>query len=471
MNEFFSGQSTELSSTERERPAPDVRSVAEKYQVMLLHAISPNYVPDINSALNNTATWQQKLKIDLAFQPSLSASTFKDGDNSRNLWNSVGVILQSGSIEHASSHDSVSRVTSTGERYSDQNIEDLQQEIDNAITQRDQQNGRTSYNEFIISRPKIAGFFITRDQQVDDNRLQGFDESELHKLEGEIGLPIYIIENGHTYAGHFDANSEKYTAIGSSLQPADIQNSTFEITEDKREAIINELAEDSPFKIPEIPYLRSRAAGRQDYMELTRGINYRNTRSDDHGQLITPKNPKIIDTFAIPGGIVEYLEEDGQLFVQADDTSSRWRHEHTKKTSPLYDWEMYHGQAGTHIRTGGPSFDLGRKVMSQEDYFQGTEKNITDLQERRSAQAIAGNEQALSIYDDQLQNLACHIYGFGEQAASMGDNETRERAFALANRALPFDRYQSIINKLDDQGHLKISRQELEQRFNNSSPD
>jgi hypothetical protein len=65
-------------------------------------------------------------------------------------------------------------------------------------------------------------------------------------------------------------------------------------------------------------------------------------------------------------------------------------------------------------------------------------------------------------------SLACLVYGFGEQAEAMGDAETKAKAFALAEKVLPLDRYQTIISKLDEQGRLKISQEELEARFQNT---
>ena len=81
LNEFYQGESAAWHEYEEEEKARDVKNVCLDNNCAMVHGIHPSFTPFNNSLLDQGTSWQEKLKILLALEPTVSASTVQDGDN------------------------------------------------------------------------------------------------------------------------------------------------------------------------------------------------------------------------------------------------------------------------------------------------------------------------------------------------------------------------------------------------------
>jgi len=72
-------------------------------------------------------------------------------------------------------------------------------------------------------------------------------------------------------------------------------------------------------------------------------------------------------------------------------------------------------------------------------------------------ESINNNEpkQIINFYQARLNNLIYHLYGFGDKAKELDDNETAEVAFEIANQYLPQETYREVVaRRLDATGRF-----------------
>ena len=99
-------------------------------------------------------------------------------------------------------------------------------------------------------------------------------------------------------------------------------------------------------------------------------------------------------------------------------------------------------------------------LLSGKEPLQHNANSLFLRTEQISAQLL---ERPTNEFRTQWQNrLAFYLYGFGEQAERFGDNETATRAFELADKVLPKEKYQEIIAKrIGPAGKFRVTMEDL----------
>jgi len=207
------GTVLEESTTEPPAESPatvKLADIAKEKKVLFIHSILPNYIPGDNSPFKNGVDWRVRLEVLLNLRRSISASSFKvgdDGDGVDNMWGRMGVILDGGEIEYAYEKDA--GVVSTGVWGTDTSTsfemrgESIAESVDLAIDKRKPQ-GPGSYNEFRIKNPRVAGFYICLDKSHKGGPSDIVGHEEIFKMLNKYKMPLFVIKGGRLYEGSYD---------------------------------------------------------------------------------------------------------------------------------------------------------------------------------------------------------------------------------------------------------------------------
>lgn len=194
-----------------------VQSFAGRFNTYFVHAFSlyPGGRNNEIFAGKYNATWKEKLFVEVAERPAISASTIS-GDYTRDLWSPIGIFLGSGIVVDADYQDMATRVNNVGKKESkhDQpkNIRQYEEKIKRAITGRELQFGNEfrQWNEVILDdNPKPVGFFINLDQK---SYGQGFDQLSVGTLSfSEQGIHLNSVYSSDK-AAHPELKRDLYFA-------------------------------------------------------------------------------------------------------------------------------------------------------------------------------------------------------------------------------------------------------------------
>jgi hypothetical protein len=102
---------------------------------------------------------------------------------------------------------------------------------------------------------------------------------------------------------------------------------------------------------------------------------------------------------------------------------------------------------------------LDGPLVDGKSYLSGIEKSLIKVSEYIEDDA---NQDRIEFYREWLDNLVFHLYGFGEQAGQMGDIETQQRSFELANKFFSTEKYQEVVGRrLDKEGKLIMTKEDI----------
>lgn len=263
ISNFYENEREKFEEYERDREVRSVRNVMNSNDVLFVHGIKTDFVPGDNSLLRSGVGWEIKLKILLAFEPVLSASTIRRGDTSRKMWSGIGVLLRDGRVEQAFVSDAGTKAKGISRRErlgkSNQDNKDIADEILSSV-----HSTHDSYNEFVVSAPQIAGLYV-EEEWFQNNRGMFADVSRVIE---EADIPFYVVRNGEAFKGEI---------IDGALVVRDKQNireilgGSFEVSDEMREKLITEVFDANPFNIknPELYVLDTEQAGAQFYEILS----------------------------------------------------------------------------------------------------------------------------------------------------------------------------------------------------------
>ena len=444
---------------EKDRQIRDIGNVTRQYEATFVHGIHPKYIPQVNSLLNEWVDWKMKLKILLALGPTISSSTMRKGESGEGLWARMGVILSGGSIQTADIRDAGSRAQGLKKRIGWSNQRDIQKRIRQAVTEKHLDR----YNEFAVQDSEIAGFFVNTDEILRLQRSNLAPVSEIIPFIKELDMPLYAMHEGEVYETEYDETGTNFI-MKDKISPSEITTRRFQLDPVRKEKLFEEILADSPFKItsPEVGYIHSKAQGRETYVEINvpkhlemfhgadkayeLGAGERDTYS------LAGKQVRVVAEFSEIGSRVAYLVYKGHFYRRREDI-------HTHEIS-LYPIRAFDAELLGYISIGFSTHNLGRPVTSSEAYFSGMEESIKKLKQER--EQYTDRKDVLKIHDEWMSRLAFHLYGFGEQAETLGDIGVKEKAFALAEEIVGQDAYREITERrIDEQGHFKIEMRDL----------
>ncbi len=484
LDNFYAGQEGKWSQHQEELKDRDVKNIANKYDVTFIHGIHPNFIPGDNSMLEDWVDWKIKLKILTTFEPTISTSTIKKGDDWRRMWSRMGVVLSGGSVESASFGDQGSRARGIKERALNRQTGSIQEQIGKAIT-TEKDPDQLGYNELVVKNPEISGFYVCLEDTVlkgkviDDAKLaSGYlikndlvPHEEIAKTAKEMDLNLYAIKDGVVYEAEFDENSKTIVPM-TKIESDRVLSERYEVGENRRNAALQEIFEDSPFKIksPELSYVDSSGYGRQSYISLV-GEKNKNLpgiksefQDDAYGLVIDSKEQiKVIEEIPIVGQKLRIFEQKGKLCMERINT-----HGNTKNAMGIERGDLNFPDRYINLGHGG-AHDLKRKINSVEDYLRGMGDSITDVkqkiekfdEEKQNWDEFNRNQMDRTL-DNWIKDLAFHLFGFAEQAKKFGNFETQKRAEKIASQVVDKEYYEDVLRRrLDKEGRLKITEEDL----------
>ncbi|OIO47516.1 MAG: hypothetical protein AUJ33_01585 [Parcubacteria group bacterium CG1_02_40_25] len=485
-----------------EQEKSKVEEVIERYDVLIVHGIHPNFVPVGNSLLNLDVDWQTKLKIALVLEPSLAASTIKEGDSNRNMWARMGSIIRGGKVTKAYPQDLGTVATTIKKRYESGVLmpEKVSGQIEEAITER----ADGGYNELNIDECQTAGFYFCLDRTENLIKNDLVDLDEIYQTCQELGLPFYVIKNGLLYESLYDPDLKKVeiqreqeirgqligvrvsqeqamreklkkeleesyeeyvdSILGKKIMPQEIRKSQFQLDDEQKNIIKQKLFIDPPFRctFPEAECINSKFSGEGTYVEINALIK----KDDFLGQEVDPnffikdcgirfapdeKVKKIAKIKQIGNKSVEYfIVNDSQFYRRSWSSRDKlfWLHQ-------MDNTNLNNGYINNlNTLTGNEKLNL--PLISNENYLKGMGDRIREVVERYQ-KSVNGNEsrQIINFCQARIGNLIYHLYGFGDKAKELGDNETAEAAFEIANQYLPQETYREVVaRRLDVEGRF-----------------
>lgn len=389
-------------------------------------------------------------------EPTISASTIQDGDTPRNMWSRMGVILNGGFVLTASPGDIGTQAKGikkreTGSHTITGRIED---DIKIAISRKGEH-----YNELAVEDPKIAGFYICLDDMGQIIRNDIVPIQEIAAAAKEFDLSFYAIRNGIAYEADYDFEN-KSVISKEKISPDQFIQKQFRVSEMQKEKIIEDLfSSEPPFDVYAIKshvealYIDSRNQGQETYIEINASKNPSGFKKEY--KEINGEQFEIITEFQEIGKRVLYYIEKGQLVKRQ------------KYRNDPRIWEKFiskFDESGLgYIDIGFNTHNLERPIDNNEDYISGMETSVEKLiKERREIIVNEKYKGRTEFYNEWLDKLAFHLYGFGEQAKQFGDIKSQERVFKLANQIMPYEKYQEILQRrIDEQGRFKITMEDL----------
>ena len=460
-----------------------VSAISEKHEVVFLHGIHPTFVPDNNSLLHRSVDWQTKLDIFLAFNPTISASTIVKGDKSNKMWARQGCILTEGFVVDASSTDAGTVAEDIGGRRTGSFKRKMNEsDIYSAINFR-----RDRHNEFVVARPKIAGFFICREKN--DRDLP--DLAPIPEIVSEckrLNIPLFEIKNGEVWETLPTSDGNDVVA-SKLLDTSEVLKKEFDLPESDRERIENEILSDSPFTaLPsEGKYIISNANGRELYILLNkdkflgkegREEVFSNPAEKRTDGLKSGTTVRFLDEFPTVGGKVRYIAtQSGDIFRHAissyrpksevNPESDGRRNISSTDTRAISSYDTHSIRTSSYINLAFNSHDVGRPIINTSAYLKGIESSLLKVVEMRNETvneklSKAQKERVRVGLEEWVNQIAFHIYGFAEQARGCGDTETADNAFKIIESVMPVERCKEIIEeRVDNDGRFRIKKEEI----------
>ncbi|MCL5010829.1 MAG: hypothetical protein M1127_01300 [Patescibacteria group bacterium] len=485
----------------------EVVNVVKKYQVIVVHSLHPNWVPGETSLLNQGINWQTKLKIALALEPNIAVSTIRAGDNSSNLIARMGLIIKSGKITHAYHQDAATQAITLKARATPMAglrgstgpwgvPEKITEQIEKAITNR----APHSYNELNIESWQTAGFYFCVDDKQNYLGKKGYEDlvdlDEIYQAIQELNLPLYIMKNGELHESKYhpqlkqpylrDAEEFLNNITGRKLAPEEVLDSRFQISEDKKEVIKQELFTDPPFRctFPEAEHIKSKLCGEEAYV-IIKALNSKNTLTgeivdsqmfvnDVVGFRANPLNTlsknlsgetfrKIAEIKQIGNRPLQYfVSNQGTLYKRQWSGQDKCYYLNEESSERLVHDSLTMAELSQLSTAAGKWRKERLAITSFAKYLEAIKNKIEDLFEQYQ-QAIADNQpKQIAFYKDRIDNFVFHVYGISDRARQCQDNETAEAAFKLASEFMPPEQYQALLKKrFDDNGQFLITEADL----------
>src|SRR3989344_786095 len=201
--QFYTEQTGAYQEYKEGERVRDVKEISQERDVVFVHGITPEGVPDDNSLLDKNVSWKDKLKILAAFEHTVSTSTIKAGDSPDRMWSPMGFVFKGGRVESAFAGDAGTIAKGIKDRdvrsgrgsLADMKPQEAAERIGDTIRNR-RNTGLQRYNELAVSNPNIAGFYLNLDVKNQTweldrgRRAETPSPKEILQEIGKLGMPF-----------------------------------------------------------------------------------------------------------------------------------------------------------------------------------------------------------------------------------------------------------------------------------------
>jgi len=454
--EFYTNESEKYKEYKEGLEARQVSSIMNNYEVAVVHALHPTFTPGENTLMREGASLEDKLRVLLATQPTISASTFGSQDSHDNLWASVGVILRAGEVLNADSSDLGTKATSIDGRGSTAPLfgkGNIRERITKAVA-----GPKIKYNELVVDNPDVAGMFICLDpfqEYSNQEEARSIDHREFKRISNSLSLPVYALLGGEIYEAIFNEKTKRYD-VGPKVSLKEIQNSDFSIDEEMRLSMQEEILEHTPFSyeklgLEEIFETQAAENGRRIYFEAM----LFGKKDFKEGQVIRE----------VPGSSLscKYVFRNGEVVRISQYHEMKGYRSEDEDFLDQLDFTKGHIYYGRNF-----ALKLeGDKFLSPGDLLRGLigayERKEREFAEEIEAQAIDSKRQkAREHYNKHLKRILFFIYGFGEEAGNNGDIAIQQEIWSFVAEHLPLSECAEVIKKrLKPDGRIRLTKEDL----------
>lgn len=482
LRDFYTNKGTEWITYEKEEQERNVSNVLEKYNVTMVHTFMPRGVPSDNSLLRSDISWEEKLKIVLAFEPTISTSAISP--EQQGMWTNIGVLLNGGRVEVASPSDAGTRTTGIGKREMGERPsfrKPIEQQLQDT-TSYHHKGDLMNYNEIVVSNPEVAGFFV----KVEDNdsiaNIGVSPDKVFSAIEG-LHIPMFAVKNGEVYKvdGQEKVLVEKglerwhetILKLGEKVTPAELAQLPAAMNKERKEQLATELMEDSPFKLSmkEARLIDSRNAGKETYIgvnfdklatekTISQEIYKSSGKYERYPQLVGEKIT-MLGEIKSPVAVYRLFSAEGHLYNQTINKKTGKIETNENLSETLQEGNLI---AYIDYNQGyGYKRAIESPINSTDTYIEKM-KYIVNIYQEKLIEARQDNwNDGIASYEHRLREAAFHLYGFTEEATQRGDVESQEVASRLASEIFSRGEYQEIVQRrVGPNGEFRITKEDLE---------
>ena len=477
LDKFYGEQSEAYQEFKEGERVRDVREISQEKDVMFVHGITPEGVPDDNSLLDKNVSWKDKLKILAAFEPTVSTSTIKAGDSPDRMWSPMGFVLKGGRVESAFAGDAGTIAKGIKDRdvrsgrgsLAEMKPDEAAERVGDTIRNRPN-TGLQRYNELAVSNPNIAGFYLNLDVknqtwELDNGRrAETPSPKEILQEISKLGMPFYFVEQGKFYTAKQDEQGNYVK--DKLLDTENILNNDFQVDNEMKMQLQQEIFEDSPFKIssPETQFVDSSADGKRTFLSILSEsqsveelVGEEKEYQESSKRILGRKIPagsrvKVISRGAQVGYTSEYFVHDGKIYEKSVNIR-------TEEATVRESGDSF--LASGDIRIGRNLDKISEsKIGNPEDYLKGMEQKLHKIQ--KEIEDKAGDKWSEKFYREWKNKLLFHLYGFAEEAGKHGMQEVRKSSHEIASSYMSQEQYQEVLKRrIDEQGRFKITEADL----------
>ena len=490
LSEFYADKEKEWTSYEKEEKDRDVKSILEQYNVAMVHALIPRGAPSENTLLRSDISWQEKLKIILAFEPTISTSTISP--ENQVTWRNMGVLLSGGRVEAASPHDAGTKARGLWERevrtsssvcdYATGQWKPIEKQLQEATAKHE------SYNEVVVGHPEVAGFFIKVNEDDSIGELGDMDTyvspDEVFSTVRDMNLPLFVVKGGEVYHANpdtaervlVDPNRRTYKIIiklGEKIPPVELAKLPSVMDKKRQDELVTEIMDDSPFKfsMAEAHCTDAMNGGRETYV----GTNFNKLNSIENipteiyqsiGKYenfpdFVGKEMKILGEIKSHESIYRPVSIDGELYTEKTNKRTGKR----ILQVGLYDLLCRGGFTGG-VDIGliyGPKKEGNKPIDSTGAYLERMQVEINEYRESLAKAEKEHWEHGVESCQHFLRQAAFHLYGYADEAEKYGDVESQEATNLLASEVLSRETYDEIVRRrIGPNGEFRITKKDLE---------
>ncbi len=501
LHEFYNNKEQEWLDYEKEEQKRDITYILEHNDIVIVHALIAQGVPEDNSRVRRDTTWQEKLKMVLAFGPTLATSGISE--KQQGMWANMGVLVNGGRVEAVGGGDLGSVAKKGGRRhtFAGNAVVSIEQNLQDAMSVG-AKSTRSRYNEILVSNPKVCGFFVeVNDEGMVENFLgisengkssRSFNPDEVLAVVESMELPLFAVRSGQVYRINASATKKEslivdrlnygirtFLKLGEKVTPKELSALPEAIGEAQKEKFAEEILEDAPVKLDmiEAKLCDARNGGRESYVILhasdlakkedlpTQIYKPNKSKLSDYKDVseLFGKEIKIIGEIKSPISVYHLFVCDGKFYQRK--TNKRTGNQETD-TGIAWQFEQGFFRSGVdglgelNSRYIGDAYqDKDKKPIDSTGAYFEEVKRVVDGSKKELG---SDNKNVVDFYKQYLEEMAFTLYGFAEEAELHGDILSKDMALQFAEGILEKTKYQEVVSRrVGPNGEFRITKEEI----------